>query len=167
MRVHWRGVVNRLLDRGRDFLRKLEQFRLESRTVLAVTDDERCRMSLRVLALEQGWHLLFASSVEDALLLRTGSRPCVLIYDREMPGDWRAALRAFAASPQPAIPIVLAAQAGGNLRQEVVNCGGYDAAGKPVEGERLVRLVNGALALAESIEELEWERAGPAQPTAA
>jgi len=166
MRVNWRGVANQLLERGRDFIRKWEQFSQENRTVLAITTDERCRMDLRVLAIEQRWHILFASSLQDALLLRTGSRPCVLIYDFDMPVDWQTALRAFAASPQPAIPIVLGAAFPGNLRDEVVNCGGYDGARKPVDRERFVPLVNGALALAEAIEELDWDRSSlwPAQP---
>ena len=162
MRASWRTLVNVFRERSQSLLRKWEHFTSENRTVLAVTQDERCRMTLRVLSIEEGWRMLFAQSVEDALRLCSGRRPCVLLYDLDLPvADWQARVRWLLASEQPMFPIVLTEAPGAPLREEVVNCGGYDVARKPLEPEHLVSLVNGALALAESIDELASDRSYP------
>jgi len=53
------------------------------------------------------------------------------------------------------LPIVIAADLSASLRSEVMNCGGYDLARNPLEPDRFVPLVNGAFALAESIDAIE------------
>jgi DNA-binding NarL/FixJ family response regulator len=108
-------------------------------------------MRLRILALEEGWRILFAGSPDEALRLCTGTRS-VLIYDHDLSGvDWRCGLRLLAAD-QPVIPIVIAQSPSARLRSDVLDCGGYDLACNPLDAESFVLLVKSALALAEAID---------------
>jgi DNA-binding response OmpR family regulator len=140
----------------RSLWRRWEHFAFAPRTVLAITKDARCQMNLRIFSLEQGWRILFAESIESARRLRALSGICVLVYDRDLPGmDWRDGLRALVTLKAPVLPIVMASAPTSRLRAEVLNCGGYDLAQNPLEPSSFVPLVNGALALAESIESLQ------------
>lgn len=151
-----RYVVNGLLEYTGALRRRWEHLTQEHTTVLAVTRNPVCKMSLRVVALEQGWRILFAESIEDALRLQILNRICVLVYDRDLPGvEWRAALRCLLGSSAPLFPIVLSGALQARLRSEVLRCGGYDVARKPLEPRCFVALVRGALALAASIDALE------------
>lgn len=152
----WRGMVNGILERTGELWHQWERFAAESRTVLAVTRDCRCKNNLRILSLEEGWRILFAESVEDGLRLQYTNRICVLIYDRNLPGvEWRDGLRTLLRLDGPVFPIVISDVASAQLRSEVINSGGFDLARNPLQPECFVPLVNGALALAESIESLE------------
>jgi DNA-binding NtrC family response regulator len=154
----WRSMVNRLLKRSHRLSRKWKRFTAQSRTVLAVTQDDHCRMSLRVLSIEEGWRILFAQSIDDALRLCSGGGSCVLIYDNDAPGaDWRGALCRLLASKQPMFPIVIRAARSARLRSDVVNCGGYDVAQKPLDLCHFTELVKGAFEMAESIDDLELD----------
>jgi len=113
-------------------------------------------MSLRTIAFEECWRILFAESLEDGLRLQYSNRICVLIYDRDLPGaEWHHGLRTLLASREPVLPIVISDVLSARLRSEVLDSGGYDLARNPIEPEYFVRLVNGALALAESIDSLD------------
>jgi DNA-binding response OmpR family regulator len=113
-------------------------------------------MSLRIFSIEEGWRILFAESIEAGRRLEAVCGICVLVYDRDLPGvDWRDGLRALVTSKAPVLPIVMASAPSSGLRSEVLNCGGYDMAQNPLEPSSFVPLVNGALALAESIESLQ------------
>jgi DNA-binding NtrC family response regulator len=140
----------------RSLVRRWEHFTSSKRTVLAITRDPRCQMSLRIFGLEEGWRILFAGSVDDGLRLQYQSGICVLIYDRELPGiEWRHGLGMLLRLNPPVVPIVLSNAPDARLRAEVVRCGGYDLARNPLDPASFVPLVNGALALAEAIESLE------------
>jgi DNA-binding response OmpR family regulator len=153
----WRSAVNGLRERTGSLWRRWEQFTSARRTVLAVTKDIRCRTNLRIYSLEQGWRILFAESLEDALRLQYLGRICVLVYDCDLPGiDWRRGLRTLLAVNDPLVPIVISSLPNSRFRSEVLNFGGYDVARNPLEPERFVPLVNGALALAGSIDSLEF-----------
>jgi DNA-binding response OmpR family regulator len=153
----WRSAVNELRERTGSLRRRWEQFTSARRTVLAVTSDIRCRTSLRIYSLEQGWRILFAESLEDALRLHHLGRICVLVYDCDLPGiDWRRGLRSLLVLNEPVLPVVISNLPNSRFQSEVLNCGGYDAARKPLDPEFFVPLVKGALSLAESIESLEF-----------
>ncbi len=140
----------------RSLWRRWEHFTSAPRTVLAITKDARCQMSLRVFSIEEGWRILFAESIEAARRLQALSGICVLVYDGDLPGvDWRNGLRALVTSKAPMLPIVMASAPTSRLRAEVLNCGGYDVARNPLDPSSFVCLVNGALALADSIESLK------------
>ncbi|MGA3186792.1 MAG: hypothetical protein ABSF22_06745 [Bryobacteraceae bacterium] len=149
MAATFRNVLNLLW-------RQYEQFALASRTILAVTHNFSCRTSLRVLSLEQGWRILFADSLEDALRLQHLNSVSILVYDRDLPGvEWRHGLRTLLTSKEPVFPIVISDVLDSRLRFEVLACGGYDLAQNPLDPKDFVALVNGALALAKSIDSLE------------
>ena len=156
MATSWRGFVNGLREQTGALSRRWEHWVSASRTLMAVTGDTRCKASLRTLSLEQGWRILFAETIEDGIRLQTLDRVRVLIYDPELLGiDWRHGLRSLLARDEPVLPIVIADDLSARLRSEVLNCGGYDLARKPLEPECFVRLVNGAFALTESIDSIE------------
>jgi DNA-binding response OmpR family regulator len=156
MTATWRNVVSGLRQRAEAIRRHWEQLASENRTVLAITNNLRCQTYLRVLSLEEGWRILFAESVEHGLRLQHLNQVRVLVYDRELPGaEWRYGLRRMLASDRPLFSILLTDAPGPQLRSEVVSCGGYDLARNPLEPQQFAALVNGALALGESIDALE------------
>jgi len=156
MAISWYGFVNGLVEQTGALLRRLEHYALANRTLLAVTRNTRCKMSLRTLSLEQDWRILFAETIEDGIRLQSLDRICVLIYDQQLPGvEWRQGLSTLLAADEPTLPIVISDVLSARLRCEVLNCGGYDLARNPVEPEYFVPLVNGALALAESINSID------------
>lgn len=156
MATSWRSFVNELREQTGALSRRWEHWARAKRTLMAVTRDTRCKTSLRTFALEQGWRILFAATLEDAIRLQTLDRICVLIYDRQLPGiEWRHGLRTLLASDEPMLPIVIADDLSAFLRSEVLNCGGYDLARNPLEPECFVPLVNAAFALTESIDSIE------------
>ncbi len=156
MATSWRVFVNELREQTGALSRRWEQWARARRTLLAVTRDARCKSSLRTFSLEQGWRILFAETLEDAIRLQTLERICVLIYDRQLPGiEWRRGLRTLLASDEPMLPIVIADELSASLRSDVLSYGGYDLARNPLEPECFVPLVNGAFALTESIDSIE------------
>jgi DNA-binding NtrC family response regulator len=119
-----------------------------SRTVLAVTRFRSLRAELRVLALEQGWHIVFASTLEDAVEIRRRARIAVVLYDRDFScGEWRVGLRTLASCGDATCVILLSHEENSELRHDVVEQGGFDVARDPFDTRRLARLMNGALAL--------------------
>jgi len=161
MAISWCGFVNGLMERTGALWRRWERYAVANRTLLVVTRNTLCKTSLRTLALEQGWRILFAETIEDGLRLQSLDRICVLIYDHQLPGvEWRHGLRTLLALDEPTLPIIISDVLSARLRSEVLNCGGYDLARSPLEPEYFVPLVNGALALAESIDSIEPDSAG-------
>ncbi len=129
--------------------RRVRHAGMEQRTVLAVTRNERYMTDMRILAIQQSWSVRFATTLGQALEIRPRSGVCVVIYDRDVSrGDCAAAIRLLTHSENPVFCILL----GDGLRDMVVGCGGYDVASKPVDHEKLIGLINGALALAAEID---------------
>jgi DNA-binding NtrC family response regulator len=154
MTISWCNFVNGLKERAGALWRQWNHW--ENRTVLAVTKDNRCKLTLRTLSLEQRWRILFAESLEDGIRLQARDRARVLVYDHRLLGvEWRKGLHSLLASDDPIIPIVISDAPSAPLRSEVLNCGGYDLALNPIQHEWFVALVNGALALAETIDSIE------------
>ena len=139
--------------------RRLDHLASEKSTILAVTGNTACRSSLRVLAIEQGWRILFADCTDDGLRLQSLNRVRILVYDCDLAGveEWRDGLRTLLNSPHKAIfPIVIAGTPSNGLRSDVLSSGAYDLARTPLEPNRFAALVNGALALGNSIDALEF-----------
>ncbi len=129
--------------------RAVERYDLgASRTVLAVTGFRSLRTELRVLALENGWHIHFAAALGDAIEMRQRGRIAVVLYDRDVDGNhWRRGLEAMIGCADPACVILLSHQENPAIRLAVIEAGGYDVARDPFDKEALARLVNGAMAL--------------------
>jgi DNA-binding response OmpR family regulator len=156
MASNWRNVADRARERAGALWLRWEQFASESKTILAVTNNFSCRSSLRVLSIEEGWRILFADSLEDGLRLQNHNRVGVLVYDRDLPGvDWRHGLRTLLSSQETLFPIVISNVLNPRLRSEVLDYGGFDLAQNPLDPRYFAALVNGAWALAKSIDSLE------------
>jgi len=151
-----RSVLNRFRARSSELWRHLEHFTWESTTILAVTSNLAVRSSLRVLSLEQGWRILFADCLEDGLRLQRLNKVWILVYDRELSGvEWRHGLSMLLKLHRASFPIVLSHVPNCRLRSEVLHFGGYELARSPLDPKHFAALVNGALALARSIDSPE------------
>jgi DNA-binding response OmpR family regulator len=156
MAANWRNVAGRARECAGALWLRWEQFASESKTILAVTNNFSCRSTLRVLSIEEGWRILFADSLEDGLRLQNQNRVGVLVYDRNLSGvDWKQGLRTLLSSDEAVFPIVISDVLTPRLRSEVLYCGGFDLARNPLEPKDFAALVNGAWALAKSIDSLE------------
>jgi DNA-binding response OmpR family regulator len=156
MITSWLSVVHGLMERTESLWRQWEHFASARRTILAVTANFRCKTTLRILSIEEGWRILFAESLEDGVRLQYSNRICILVYDCDLPGvEWRQGLRILLAVNEPVLPIVISSVPDAPFRSEVLNLGGYDVSRNPLEPECFVPLVNGALALAGTIDSLQ------------
>jgi hypothetical protein len=60
----------------------------------------------------------------------------VLLYDAQPATDWRADFLSFLEAEQPILPILISPALGALMREEVVDCGGYDLARQPFRRTR-------------------------------
>jgi DNA-binding response OmpR family regulator len=152
-----RSVLNRLREHSIELRRQLDNFTSESKAILTVTSNFTVKSSLRVLSLEQGWRILFADCLEEGLRLQRLNKVWILVYDRNLPDvEWRYGLCTLLTSNRALFPIVLSDVLSCRFRSEVLHCGGYDVARSPLDRKHFAALVNGALALAKSIDSLEF-----------
>ena len=134
--------------------RQIEQAGADERVVLAVTTFSSVQMDLRVFSIQEGWRILFAKSLEAALKLSKLHKVTIVIYDLDLPDvEWRKGLRSFV-NGYPVFFILLSPVVNQRLWKAVLDNGGYDVVRRPVERESLVPLVNGAFALASSVDSL-------------
>ncbi len=133
--------------------RRIERIGTDERTVLVVTALPSLQLSLRILAIQERWHILFAKTLDTALQISKLNRVTVVLCDRELAdADWRAAAREIIAGNTPVFFILLSSELDRPVWKAVLDNGGYDVARRNVDSEKLGRLVNGAFALASSID---------------
>lgn len=146
-------MFKNILNRLGALRRQIERVGIPSeRTVLLVTMSSLMQTDLRILSIQEGWHILFARSVDAALYLSTVHKIAVVIYDQELPGaNWRDALRSLV-DAAPVCFILLSSFVDRRFWKTVLDIGGYDVAQKPLNARSLVPLVNGALELTNSVE---------------
>lgn len=124
----------------------------EGRTVLLLTTSLSLQTEWRVLSIQEGWHIVFARSLEAALRLSKLRRVTVVIYDRDTAdAEWRKGVRCLV-KDDPVFFILLSSVVDRRLWETVIDNGGYDIARKPLDRESLVSSVNGAFALASSVD---------------
>jgi CheY-like chemotaxis protein len=152
-------MFGRLFGRIKTIWQHLGQAGAEGPGVLAMTLTSSHCDELRIFAIQEGWNLRFANTLETAVQACRVRRVCVVLYDRDLPGmEWRRAFHLLLHSGRPVICILLSAALDSRLRKAVLDAGGYDLArkpperGKPLEREAVVGLVNGALALVADID---------------
>jgi len=132
--------------------RQIERAGAEDRVVLAVTTFSSVQMELRIFSIQEGWRILFAKSLEAALMLSKIHKVTIVIYDLDLPDvEWRRGLRSFA-NGYPVFFILLSPVVDLRLWKAVLDNGGYDVVRTPVQRESLVPLVNGAFSLASCID---------------
>jgi hypothetical protein len=91
--------------------------------------------------------------LDDGLRLQRLNKVWILVYDRDLPGvEWRHGLSMLLTLHRAMFPIVISDVPSCRLRSEVLHCGGYDLARKPLDPKFFAVLVNGALELVRSID---------------
>src|SRR5580704_16839019 len=117
--------MNRLKGIVRALVRAVERFS-DNRTVLAVTSFRSLQTELRVLSFQQGWHLLFAGNLDDAVELRKAAKVAVTLYDRDLAGiEWPQGLSVMLRCAQPTCVILLSHEVNATIRETALDYGGY------------------------------------------
>jgi DNA-binding response OmpR family regulator len=133
--------------------RQLQQVGAEERSILAVMPAFSDQNNLRVWSIEEGWSVLFATSVESAVRIRQANRISVLLYDCDPPEiNWRKDMVRLLNCAEPVFAIALSRVVNARFCLAVLESGGYAVVGKPLDRQSLVGLVNGALRLEDSID---------------
>ena len=114
----------------------------ESIKLVAITQNQEDRKSLRDIAASFAWNISIVDSSAAAVDLLQQQPTPLVICDGDLNGeDWRAALSRIAALPQ-AVCVLLASRVTDEyLRNEVTRCHGYDIVIKPFQREELRRAV--------------------------
>ena len=143
----------------RNFVRRLEALwqRLEhvseERCILAVMGISSGQDDLRICAIQEGWRLSFATTVERAVRIRQTNRIDVVLYDCDVADiDWRQDLFTLLNCAEPVFAIVISRVVYAQLSLAVLEGGGYAVTGKPLKRQSLTALVNGALQLKDTID---------------
>jgi DNA-binding response OmpR family regulator len=133
--------------------RQLQQVGTEERRILAVMPALSGQDNLRVWSIEEGWSVLFATSVESAVSIRQANRIGVVLYDCDLPEiNWRKGMVTLLNCAEPVFAIALSRVVNARFCLAVLESGGYAVVGKPLDRQSLVGLVNGALRLEDSID---------------
>ena len=120
--------------------------------MLAITNSPRIQMDLRVLAIQERWHMIFAQDLATGLLLARLQKTVVVMYDDETAdADWHAASRGFSDYGIPVFFVLLATVPDRRLWRSVLDRGGFDVAHRRVERRKLAPIINSAFDLAEDI----------------
>jgi len=134
--------------------RKIERVSRLNGAVVAVTASEAAQLSLRVLAIQEGWRILFARTLESALQLRDASSIVVILYDQNLPNaDWRTSLSALVQSSKPVFFILLCPVPQDRVWRSVLDGGGFAVSRWPVGADHVTAIVNEAFALAAAVDE--------------
>jgi DNA-binding response OmpR family regulator len=125
----------------------------EDRSVLAVMRVSSGQDDLRVCAIQEGWRVLFATTVERAVHIRQTNRIDVVLYDCDVAdADWRQGLFTLLNCGEPVFAIAMSSVVNTQMSLDVLDSGGYAVTSKPLKRQSLVALVNGALQLEDAID---------------
>jgi len=143
----------------RSFVRRIEalwrqlEHVSEERSILAVMGASSGQDDLRVCAIQEGWRLLFATTVERAVRIRQTNRIDVVLYDRDVAEvDWRQDLLTMLNCAEPVFAIVISRVVTAQFSLAVLENGGYAVARKPLKGQSVTALVKGAFELEDTID---------------
>ena len=88
----------------------------------------------------------FAESCEEACSIANRLTAPVILLDRDWPDtEWRTAVERLTASPHRACVILVSGVSDDNLWQELIRRGGYDVLSKPLQADKVARIVKLAL----------------------
>jgi DNA-binding response OmpR family regulator len=144
-------MLRSLVSRIGALWRQLERA-TEERSILVVMRISSGQDDLRVCGIQEGWRLLFATTVERAMYIRRTNRIDVILYDCDVvEADWRKGLATLLSSGDPVFAIVISREANASMSLDVIDSGGYALTTKPLDGQNVVALVNGALQMEDTI----------------
>ncbi len=147
-------MLRNLIQRIGTLWRQLEQLGTQERSILAVMSASSGQDDLRVFSIQEGWRVLFATTLESAIRIRQMNRMIrVILYDCDLlEGEWREGLVALLNCAEPVFVIVLSHLATPSLWLAALESGGYAVTGKPLDRPSLAALVKSALQLEDSID---------------
>jgi len=145
-------MLRNLVSRIGALWRQLEHV-AEERSILVVMRLSSGQDDLRVCAIQEGWRVLFATSVERAVYIRQTNRINVVLYDCDVAeADWRQGLFTLLNCAEPVFAIAISSIVNAQMSLDVLDNGGYAVTSKPLNRQSLVALVNGALELEDAID---------------
>ena len=145
-------MLRNLVSRIGALWRQLEHV-AEERSILVVMRLSSGQDDLRVCAIQEGWRVLFATSVERAVYIRQTNRINVVLFDCDVAeADWRQGLFTLLNCAEPVFAIAISGVVNAQMSLDVLDNGGYAVTLKPLNRQSLVALVNGALELEDAID---------------
>jgi len=146
-------MLKNLVLRIEALWRQLEEVGGQERSILAVMPASSGQDDVRVFSIQEGWRVLFTTTVEGAVHIRQRNPMIrVVLYDCDLQeGDWREGLVTLLNCAEPVFGIVLSSVVSPPLCHAVLESGGYAVTGKPLDRQSLVALVTGALRLEDAI----------------
>lgn len=144
-------LLRSLVSRIGALWRQLERA-AEERSILVVMRISSGQDDLRVCGIQEGWRVLFATTVERAMYMRRTNRINVILYDCDVvETDWRQGLATLLTSGDPVFAIVISREVNASMFLDVIEGGGYALTAKPLDRRNVVALVNGALQMEDTI----------------
>ena len=121
----------------------------EGKKILIVDDDARNIFALRLVLQSKGYFCITASDAEEALnLLTSNTGIAIVLLDMMMPGqdgyETLQVIRSNEALKHTPV-IAVTAQAMPGDREKCMQAGASDYLSKPVDVDKLIRLLNGFL----------------------
>lgn len=127
------GISNRMTLRSRT-------------TVVALVVNEQDRHVLTSVFGQDPLDVRFAESCDEAYSVANQLSAPVILLDRDWPEtEWRTAVERLTASPHRACVILVSGVSDGYLSQELIRRGGYDVLPKPLQADKVARVVKLAL----------------------
>lgn len=115
-------------------------------SVVALVADAQDRHVLANAFDREPLDVRFAESCEEAVSIVNQLTAPVVLLDRDWPGtEWKAAVERLASSPHHACVILLSGVSDVYLWQELTQRGGYDVLPKPLQADKVARVVKLAL----------------------
>jgi len=132
-----------------DWLKKSAQVARSKRaddpvSLLAITASHSDQAALARLAARSDWSLALSESLEDAVQLLAHRRFSIVLFDRDLTGDWREAMEKLARSAPGACILLTSAVNDSYLCEEVVQRGGYDVLTRPLQDAAVVHAIDHA-----------------------
>ena len=146
-------MLKSILGQLESLWRHIEQAGIgDDRAVLVVSTSPSLQLEMRVFAIQEGWRILFAKSLANAIRLSRIHKITVVVYDQDLSGvSWHKAF-SHLQNAGTVLLILLSTVVDWRLRKAVLDNGGFDVARMPVQSATIVPLVNGAFALAGSVD---------------
>lgn len=115
-------------------------------TVVALVANEQDRHVLTNAFDKEAMDVHFAESCEEACSVVNQLTAPVVLLDRDWPGtEWKVALERLGSAPHHACVILLSGVSDAYLWQELTRRGGYEVVSKPLQADKIARVVKLAL----------------------
>ncbi len=114
-------------------------------TILVVDDEEMMRSLLAMTLKRDGWSVLTAGCVEDAIDLLEQNETMIVLSDIRMPGRDGFELLSHIKETDPSMPVLLMSGHGEWSRDQVVAAGADDFIAKPFRNTEILKCIDALL----------------------